>query len=101
MFHIPISAIKYLCAKYTYFCSHRGKRLGGHHSPEETMDPPPQEEGEIPQAQPEEEGGDIVEIVTTIGDRDVVEEECNFTNKSAQILIGEIMRCNRNFENIK
>ncbi|PIO09318.1 hypothetical protein AB205_0108630 [Aquarana catesbeiana] len=26
MFHIPISAIKYLCAKYTYFCSHRGEK---------------------------------------------------------------------------
>ncbi|PIO23434.1 hypothetical protein AB205_0056180 [Aquarana catesbeiana] len=26
MFHIPISAIKYLCAKYTYFCSHREEK---------------------------------------------------------------------------
>ncbi|PIO28482.1 hypothetical protein AB205_0062850 [Aquarana catesbeiana] len=26
MFHIPISAIKYQCAKYTYFCSHRGEK---------------------------------------------------------------------------
>ncbi|PIO34147.1 hypothetical protein AB205_0156780 [Aquarana catesbeiana] len=26
MFHIPISANKYLCAKYTYFCSHRGEK---------------------------------------------------------------------------
>ncbi|PIO13363.1 hypothetical protein AB205_0125060 [Aquarana catesbeiana] len=26
MFHIPIAAIKYLCAKYTYFCSHRGEK---------------------------------------------------------------------------
>ncbi|PIO37780.1 hypothetical protein AB205_0009610 [Aquarana catesbeiana] len=100
MFHIPISAIKYLCAKYTYFCSHRGERLGGHHSPEETTDPPPQEEGEIPQTQPEEEEGDIVEIVTT-GNRDVVEEECHFTSESAQILIGKIMGCNRDLENLK
>ncbi|PIO15164.1 hypothetical protein AB205_0029690 [Aquarana catesbeiana] len=34
-------------------------------------------------------------------DRDVVEEECNFTSESAQILIGEIMGCNRDLENIK
>ncbi|PIO10321.1 hypothetical protein AB205_0042980 [Aquarana catesbeiana] len=26
MFHIPISAMKYLCAKYTYFFLHRGKK---------------------------------------------------------------------------
>ncbi|PIO09121.1 hypothetical protein AB205_0178710 [Aquarana catesbeiana] len=39
MFHIPISAIKYLCAKYNYFCSHRGKKtqrtplIRGHQGP--------------------------------------------------------------------
>ncbi|PIO13370.1 hypothetical protein AB205_0203160 [Aquarana catesbeiana] len=77
------------------------KRLGGHHSSEETTDPPPQEEGEIPQTKPEEEEGIIVVIVTTTGDRDVVEEECHFTSESAQILIGEIMGCNRDLENIK
>ncbi|PIO26345.1 hypothetical protein AB205_0140400 [Aquarana catesbeiana] len=93
MFHFPISAIKYLCAKYTYFCSHGEKRLRGHHSSEDSRDPPPQKEGEIPQTQPEEEGV-VVEIVTTTGDRDVVEEECHFTSESAQILIGEIMGCN-------
>ncbi|PIO29757.1 hypothetical protein AB205_0097570 [Aquarana catesbeiana] len=26
MFHIPISAITFLCAKYTYFCSHREEK---------------------------------------------------------------------------
>ncbi|PIN94791.1 hypothetical protein AB205_0036810 [Aquarana catesbeiana] len=36
-----------------------------------------------------------MEIVTTTGDCDVI------TNESAQILIGEIMRCNRDLENIK
>ncbi|PIO10743.1 hypothetical protein AB205_0027110 [Aquarana catesbeiana] len=41
MFHIPISAIIYLCAKYTYFFLDIGeKRLGGHSSSEETTDPP-------------------------------------------------------------
>ncbi|PIO28080.1 hypothetical protein AB205_0071310 [Aquarana catesbeiana] len=99
MFHIPISAIKYLCAKYTYFFFHIGeKRLGEHHSSEETTDPPPQEEVEIPQTQQEE--GDLIEIVTTTGDRDVVDES-HFTSESAQILIGEIMGCNRDLENIK
>ncbi|PIO12480.1 hypothetical protein AB205_0150400 [Aquarana catesbeiana] len=73
MFHIPISAIKYLCAKYTYFFYIGAKRLGGHHSSEETTDPPPQEEGEIPLSHQEEEEGDVVEIVTTTGDRDVVD----------------------------
>ncbi|PIO29261.1 hypothetical protein AB205_0099010 [Aquarana catesbeiana] len=101
MFHIPISAIKYLCANYTYFCSHRGERLRGHHSSEDTKDPPPQEEGEIPQTQPEEEEGEVVEIVTTTGDRDVVEEECHFTSESVQILIEEIMGYNRDLENLK
>ncbi|PIO09854.1 hypothetical protein AB205_0100110 [Aquarana catesbeiana] len=77
------------------------KRLRGHRSLEETTDPPPQEEGEIPQSQQEEEEeGEVVEIVTTTGDHDVVDEG-HFTSESAQILIGEIMGCNRDLENIK
>ncbi|PIO11601.1 hypothetical protein AB205_0118310 [Aquarana catesbeiana] len=91
MFHIPISAINYLCAKYTYFFFHIGEqRLGEHHSSEETTDPPPHEEVEIHQSQQEEEEGDVVEIVTTTGDRDVVDPG-HFTSESAQILIGEII----------
>ncbi|XP_073466079.1 high affinity immunoglobulin gamma Fc receptor I-like isoform X4 [Aquarana catesbeiana] len=77
------------------------KRLGGHHSSEETTDSPPQAEGEMLQTQPEEEEGDVIEIVTTTGDRDVVEEECHFTSESAQILIGELMGCNRDLETLK
>ncbi|PIO16680.1 hypothetical protein AB205_0176510 [Aquarana catesbeiana] len=100
MFHIPISAIKYLWAKYTYFFYIGEKRLGGHHSSEETTDPPPHEEVEMPQSQQEEEEGDVIEIVTTTGDHDIVDEG-HFTNESAQILIGEIMGCNRDLENIK
>ncbi|PIO15904.1 hypothetical protein AB205_0192700 [Aquarana catesbeiana] len=99
MFHIPISAIKYLCAKYTYFFDIGEKRLGGHHSSEETTDPPPHEEGEIPKSQ-QEEAGDVIEIVTTSGDRDVVDPG-HFTCESAQILIGEIMGYNRDLENIQ
>ncbi|PIO22558.1 hypothetical protein AB205_0208170 [Aquarana catesbeiana] len=41
-----------------------------------------------------------MEIVTTTGDRDVV-DEVHFTSESAQIVIGEIMGCNRDLENIK
>ncbi|PIO16020.1 hypothetical protein AB205_0060170 [Aquarana catesbeiana] len=92
MFHIPISAIKYLCAKYTYFCSHRGEKARRTPLIRGDQGPPPQEEGEMPQTQPEEEEGDVV---TTTGDRDVVEKECHLTSESAQILIGEIMGCNR------
>ncbi|PIO15260.1 hypothetical protein AB205_0038820 [Aquarana catesbeiana] len=76
------------------------KRLRGHPSSEETRDPPPLEEGEIHQRQEEQEEEDVVEIVTTTGDRDFVDPG-HFTSESAQILIGEIMGCNRDLENIK
>ncbi|PIO33597.1 hypothetical protein AB205_0116050, partial [Aquarana catesbeiana] len=63
--------------------------------------PPPQEEVETHQRQQEEEEeGDVVKIVTTTGDRDVVDPG-HFTSESAQILIGEIMGCNRDLENIQ
>ncbi|PIO34755.1 hypothetical protein AB205_0066900, partial [Aquarana catesbeiana] len=78
----------------------REKRLGGHPSSEETRDPPPLEEGEIPPTQEEQEEEDVVEIVTTTGDRDVVDPN-PFTSESAQILIGEIMGCNLQLENLK
>ncbi|PIO34859.1 hypothetical protein AB205_0053480 [Aquarana catesbeiana] len=42
----------------------------------------------------------MVEIVTTTGDRDVVDPG-HFNSESAQILIGEIMGCNRDLENIQ
>ncbi|PIO12770.1 hypothetical protein AB205_0176900, partial [Aquarana catesbeiana] len=75
------------------------KRLGGHPSSEETRDPPPLEEGEIPQSQAEQKEEDVVELVTTTGDRDVVDPD-PFTSESGQILIGEIMGCNVALENI-
>ncbi|PIO09170.1 hypothetical protein AB205_0012120 [Aquarana catesbeiana] len=74
------------------------KRLGGYPSSEETRDPPPLEEGEIPQTQEEQEE-DVVELVTTTVDRDVVDPD-PFTSESAQILNGEIMGCNVASENI-
>ncbi|PIO14299.1 hypothetical protein AB205_0110220 [Aquarana catesbeiana] len=100
MFHIYSSAIKYLCAKYTFFFHIGEKRLRGHPSSEETRDPPPLEEGEIPQTQEEQEEEDVVEIVTTTGDSDVVDPD-PFTSENAQILIEEIMGCNVALENIK
>ncbi|PIO12282.1 hypothetical protein AB205_0037450, partial [Aquarana catesbeiana] len=79
----------------------REKRLGGHPSSKETTDPPPREEGEIPQPkQSRRRNEDVVEIVTTTGDRDVVDPD-PFTLESAQILIGEIMGCNLELENLK
>ncbi|PIO14324.1 hypothetical protein AB205_0069520 [Aquarana catesbeiana] len=90
MFHIPISAIKYQCAKGEK--TRRTLLIRGDNRP------PPHEEVEIPQSQQEEEG-DAVEIVTTTGDLDVVVEG-HFTSESAQILIREIMGCNRDLENI-
>ncbi|PIO10569.1 hypothetical protein AB205_0017360 [Aquarana catesbeiana] len=101
MFHIYSSAIKYLCAKCTNFFYIGEKRLGGHPSSEETTDPPPPlEEGEIHPRQAEHEEEDVVGIGTTTGDCDVVDPD-PFTSESAQILIGEIMGCNRDLENIK
>ncbi|PIO09369.1 hypothetical protein AB205_0047240 [Aquarana catesbeiana] len=100
MFHIYSSAIKYLCAKYTNFFLHRGEKTRRTPLIEETRDPPPLEEGEIHPKQAEQEEEDVVELVTTTGDCDVVDPD-SFTSESAQILIGEIMGGNRDLENIK
>ncbi|PIO33257.1 hypothetical protein AB205_0012020 [Aquarana catesbeiana] len=100
MFNIYSSAIKYLCAKYSYFFYIGDKRLGGNPSSEDTRDPPPLEEGEMHPSQAEQEEEDVVEIGTTTGDRDVVDPD-PFTSESTQILIGEIMGCNRDLENIQ
>ncbi|PIO16562.1 hypothetical protein AB205_0023310 [Aquarana catesbeiana] len=102
MFPISSSAIKYLCLPIIPFLFYIGeKRLGGHPSSEETIDPPPLEEGELtPTQEEQEEEEDVVEIGTTTGDRDVVDPE-RFTSESAQILIGEIMGCNVELQNIQ
>ncbi|PIO10480.1 hypothetical protein AB205_0190020 [Aquarana catesbeiana] len=76
MFPIYSSAIKYLCAKYTIFVL------------------------QIPPTQEEQEEDDVVELVTATGDRNVVDPD-PFTSESAQILIGEIMGCNLELENLK
>ncbi|PIO24265.1 hypothetical protein AB205_0094420 [Aquarana catesbeiana] len=101
MFHITISCLKYLCAKYTFFIHIGEKRLW---TSEDTRNPTPPKEGEILTTQPEDVDSEVqkvVEIVTTAGDVDVVEEEMNFTSASAQVLIGEIMVFNRELEKIK
>ncbi|PIO31280.1 hypothetical protein AB205_0096940 [Aquarana catesbeiana] len=96
MFHIPISGLKYRCAKYTFcFILIGEKRFG---TSEDTRTLPPPEEGEQRTPQPQDvEGGEVeevVEIVTTTGDVHVVEEQAtHFTSASAQILIQEIMVC--------
>ncbi|PIO16105.1 hypothetical protein AB205_0008350 [Aquarana catesbeiana] len=87
MFHIPISGLKYLCAKYTFcFILIGEKRLG---TTEHTRNPPPPEEGDqgTPQGEDVEEG-EVVEIVTTTGDLHVVEKQApHFISDSAQRLI--------------
>ncbi|PIO32830.1 hypothetical protein AB205_0179020 [Aquarana catesbeiana] len=97
MFHIPISCLNYLYAKYTLFSIHIGeKRLGT----SENTTPP--KEGEIPTHPEEDVEGEVQELgKTTTDDVDVVEEETHFTSASAQILIGEIMVCNQELEKIK
>ncbi|PIO34723.1 hypothetical protein AB205_0043090 [Aquarana catesbeiana] len=96
MFHIPISCLKYLCAKYTFLFIHIGEKRFG--TSENSKNTTPPKEGEIPPHTEEDvEGGEVNELgemVTTTGDVDVVEEETHFTSASAQILIGEIMVCN-------
>ncbi|PIO41190.1 hypothetical protein AB205_0079030 [Aquarana catesbeiana] len=104
MFHIHISGHKYLCAKYTFcFILIREKRL---RTSEDTLNSPPQEEGEQRTPQPRDvEGGEVeevVEIVTTTGDVHVVEEQStHFTSDSAQRLIQEIMFFSRALDFIK
>ncbi|PIO10904.1 hypothetical protein AB205_0070170 [Aquarana catesbeiana] len=99
MFTIYSSAIKYLCAKYTILFYIGEKRLGGHPSYEETRAHPLWIKGKSP-TQAEQEEEDVVELVTTTGDHDVVDPD-PFTFESAQILIGEIMGCNLQLENLK
>ncbi|PIO26628.1 hypothetical protein AB205_0142730 [Aquarana catesbeiana] len=107
MFHIPISGLKYLCAKYTFcFILIREKRLRGHHS-EDTRNPPPEKEGEHrttthPEDLEEGEVAEVGEIVTTTGDVLVVEEQAeHFTSDSAQRLINDIMVWNGEIDIIK
>ncbi|PIO11968.1 hypothetical protein AB205_0189460 [Aquarana catesbeiana] len=45
--------------------------------------------------------GEVVEMVSTTGVVDVVEEETHFSSASAQVLISEIMVCNRDLEKMK
>ncbi|PIO29128.1 hypothetical protein AB205_0108400 [Aquarana catesbeiana] len=97
MFHINISGLKYLCAKYTFcFILIGEKRLRGHHS-EGTRNPTPQKEGELsitPHSENLLEGEveEVGELVNTTGDVLVVEEQAqHFTSDSAQWLIQDIM----------
>ncbi|PIO39156.1 hypothetical protein AB205_0208990 [Aquarana catesbeiana] len=99
MFHIPISGLKYRCAKYTFcFILIGEKRL---RTSEDTRNPPPPKEGEQRTPQPEDvEEGEVVEIVTT-GDVHVVEEQSpHFTSDSAQRLIQD-MFCSQDLDIIK
>ncbi|PIO10625.1 hypothetical protein AB205_0170760 [Aquarana catesbeiana] len=104
MFHIHISGHKYLCAKYTFcFILIGEKRLG---PSEDTNNTTPQEEGEQRTPQPQDadrgEVEEVIEIVTTTGDVQVVEEQStHFTSDSAQRLIQDIMWCSQDLDLIK
>ena len=69
MFHIPISGLKYLCAKYTFCFILIGERRL--RTSEDTRNPTPHEEGELSAPEPEDVEGGVVEevgeIVTTTG----------------------------------
>ncbi|PIO35902.1 hypothetical protein AB205_0153520 [Aquarana catesbeiana] len=97
MFHIPISGLKYLCAKYTFcFILIGEQRLGGHHS-EDTRNPPPEKEGKLrTTTHPKDlEEGEVEEV----GDVLVVEVQAeHFTSDSAQRLINDIMVWNGEIE---
>ncbi|PIO33390.1 hypothetical protein AB205_0044220, partial [Aquarana catesbeiana] len=64
---------------------------------EDTSNPTSNEERELTthhedvDAEVQELLGEVVEMVSTTGDVDVVEEETHFSSASAQILISEIM----------
>ncbi|PIO09289.1 hypothetical protein AB205_0029060 [Aquarana catesbeiana] len=100
MFHIYSSDIKYLCAKYTNFFLHRGEKTRRTPLIRGDQRPPTSGRRGNPPNQAEQEEEDVVEIGTTTGDRDVVDPD-PFNSESAQMLIGEIMGCNRDLENIK
>ncbi|PIO32918.1 hypothetical protein AB205_0139400 [Aquarana catesbeiana] len=64
--------------------------------------PPPPEEGEQRSRPEDVEEGDVVEIVITIGDVQVViPKSSHFTSDSAQQMIQEIMFCSRDVDIIK
>ncbi|PIO36493.1 hypothetical protein AB205_0143520 [Aquarana catesbeiana] len=44
---------------------------------------------------------EVLEIVSTTGDVDVVEDQTHFSSASAQILISELLVCNRELEKLK
>ncbi|PIO09590.1 hypothetical protein AB205_0132990 [Aquarana catesbeiana] len=103
MFHISISGLKYRCAKYTFCIILIGEKRPG--TLEDTRDPPPPspEEGEqrTPEAEDVEED-EVVEIVNTTGDVQVVEEQSpHFTSDIARRLIQDIMWCSLDLDLIK
>ncbi|PIO35215.1 hypothetical protein AB205_0172420 [Aquarana catesbeiana] len=64
--------------------------------------PPPPEEGEQRSQTEDVEEGEVVEIVTTTGDvQVVVPKSSNFTSDSAQWLIQEIIFCSHDLDLIK
>ncbi|PIO12027.1 hypothetical protein AB205_0114170 [Aquarana catesbeiana] len=96
MFHIPISGLKYMCAKYTIcFILIGEERL---RTSEDTRKPPFPEEGEQRTPQPENTWCAFF----LLGDVHVVEEQStHFTTYSTQRLIQDIMFCSQDSDLIK
>ncbi|PIO11711.1 hypothetical protein AB205_0062040 [Aquarana catesbeiana] len=67
------------------------------------MNPTPPEKGKLPthHEDVDSEVHEVGEMVTTTGDVDVMEEKTHFNSASAQILISQIMVCNRELEKVK
>ncbi|PIO25751.1 hypothetical protein AB205_0045140 [Aquarana catesbeiana] len=75
--------------------SHTGeKRIG---TSADTSNPTPNEERQLT-THPEDVDADVQEV---LADVDIVKEETHFSSASAQILIREIMFCNRDLEQMK
>ncbi|PIO13211.1 hypothetical protein AB205_0187200, partial [Aquarana catesbeiana] len=103
MFHIPISGLKYLCAKYIFcFIIIGEKRLG---TSEDARNPHLRKKGNRGHYNLRmwrKERWKKVENVTTTGEVHVVEEQStHFTSDSAQMLIQDIMFCSWDLDIIK
>ncbi|PIO10048.1 hypothetical protein AB205_0035380 [Aquarana catesbeiana] len=104
MFHIPISGLKYQCAKYTFCFILIGEKRLRQQSEDPRTPRPHQPDWGISPSPPEdlEEGEveEVGEICTPPGDVLIVEGQAAdpFTTDSAQRLIGQIMVWNEHFD---
>ncbi|PIO09858.1 hypothetical protein AB205_0007190 [Aquarana catesbeiana] len=107
MFHIPISGLKYQCAKYTFCFILIGEKRLRQQSEDPRTPQPHQPDCVISPSTPEdlEEGEveEVGEICTPPGDLLVVEGQAAdpFTTDSGQRLIGQIMVWNGHIDEMR